>query len=190
MFHTIASHGYTQYTSFGETFILGFRQIKIQNNILPLLPRLYLCDFYLNQQGQSCIKFFNSLFISQYGVKLLQFILQQTVGLSSHTHTHKKKTKPCCAGKFCMLGNCDWVSTPGKGHSNCVCVSMCDLSGQVTGIRVRREDDWLQGDETQTHTRAATQTPADRYQNTHWRGRTDTHAGMCGGINHTHLSEI
>lgn len=29
---------------------------------------------------------------------------------------------------------------------------MCDLRGQVTGIRVRGEDGWLRGDDMQTHT--------------------------------------
>lgn len=33
----------------------------------------------------------------------------------------------------------------------CVCMRVCDLSRQVTEIRVRGEDDWLQRDETQTH---------------------------------------
>lgn len=33
-----------------------------------------------------------------------------------------------------------------------LCVCVCDLRGQVTVVRVREEDDWLQGDEIQTHT--------------------------------------
>lgn len=37
------------------------------------------------------------------------------------------------------------------------CVCVCDLSRQVTGIRVRGEDAWLQGDETQTHAQAIAQ---------------------------------
>lgn len=32
---------------------------------------------------------------------------------------------------------------------------MCDLRGQVTGIRVRGEDGWLQGDDIQTHAAVA-----------------------------------
>lgn len=42
-----------------------------------------------------------------------------------------------CVFLYLCVGVC--VAAP------CVCV--CDLSGQVTGIRVRGEDDWLQGDD-------------------------------------------
>lgn len=37
----------------------------------------------------------------------------------------------------------------------CVCVCMYDLRGQVTGIRVRGEDGWLQGDDIQTRAAVA-----------------------------------
>lgn len=40
----------------------------------------------------------------------------------------------------------------GHGHFACLCVCVQDLRGQVTGIRVRGEDNWLQGDEIETHT--------------------------------------
>lgn len=78
----------------------------------------------------------------------------------------RKKTKPCCAEKWCTGSDRDWVSTPGKGRGYFVCV--CDLRGQVTGIRVRGEDGWLRVDDMQTHTHthtAVTQKLARREEN-------------------------
>lgn len=73
--------------------------------------------------------YFKSILIWWRGVKYLQLILDrrpsagQTEGLSNGWRCgHEKKTKPCCAGSFRTAAHCDWVSTPGTGHCNCVCV--------------------------------------------------------------------
>lgn len=72
-----------------------------------------------------------------------------------------------------------------------VCVRACDLSGQVTGIRVRGEDDWLQGDQTQTHTHRLWHKPLCTDTRIHTgEGHKDMHAGVCSSINHTHLSKM
>lgn len=62
-----------------------------------------------------------------------------------------------------------------------LCVCVCDLRGQVTGIRVRGEDGWLRGDDMQTHA-VVTQKLARRDENIYARvsARTSCCVCVCG----------
>lgn len=65
------------------------------------------------------------------------------------------------------------------------CVCVCDLSRQVTGIRVRGEDAWLQGDETQTHAQAIAQVALQWHTNEH-----STVVGVHGHMRHNLTSHL